>query len=164
MLFAIQFAIGAFCLAWFAFFGKKAERKPPSAGEAINGLLLGLLLGAALVLKHFGLDSYSQGTDKSYFFLRRSCFSCPYLYAFLKKMGFERTHRRIDCVDGTCAFYNMFHKSDFFFSLFDGLSLMGGIAFAFYYYLLGRYANRFDTARWVFISWRQWQLSVRLSL
>ena len=23
MLFAIQFAIGAFCLAWFAFFGKK---------------------------------------------------------------------------------------------------------------------------------------------
>lgn len=58
----------------------------------------------------------------------------------------------------------MFHKSDFFFSLFDGLSLMGGIAFAFYYYLLGRYANRFDTARWVFISWRQWQLSVRLSL
>lgn len=68
MLFAIQFAIGAFCLAWFAFFGKKAERKPPSAGEAINGLLLGLLLGAALVLKHFGLDSYSQGTDKSYFF------------------------------------------------------------------------------------------------
>ena len=26
MLFAIQFAIGAFCLAWFAFFGKKAER------------------------------------------------------------------------------------------------------------------------------------------
>lgn len=87
MLFAIQFAIGAFCLAWFAFFGKKAERKPPSAGEAINGLLLGLLLGAALVLKHFGLDSYSKGRTRVIFFLRRSCFSCPYLYAFLKKDG-----------------------------------------------------------------------------
>ena len=151
MLFAIQFAIGAFCLAWFAFFGKKAERKPPSAGEAINGLLLGLLLGAALVLKHFGLDSYSQGTDKSYFFSSAFVLFVPVLVCvFEKRWALKELIDGLIALTGLALFYNMFHKSDFFFSLFDGLSLMGGIAFAFYYYLLGRYANRFDTARWVF--------------
>lgn len=151
MLFAIQFAIGAFCLAWFAFFGKKAERKPPSAGEAINGLLLGLLLGAALVLKHFGLDSYSQGMDKSYFFSSAFVLFVPVLVCvFEKRWALKELIDGLIALTGLALFYNMFHKSDFFFSLFDGLSLMGGIAFAFYYYLLGRYANRFDTARWVF--------------
>lgn len=126
MLFAIQFAIGAFCLAWFAFFGKKAERKPPSAGEAINGLLLGLLLGAALVLKHFGLDSYSQGTDKSYFFSSAFVLFVPVLVCvFEKRWALKELIDGLIALTGLALFYNMFHKSDFFFSLFDGLSLMG---------------------------------------
>lgn len=98
MLFAIQFAIGAFCLAWFAFFGKKAERKPPSAGEAINGLLLRLLLGAALVLKHFGLDSYSQGTDKSYFFSSAFVLFVPVLVCV-----FEKRWALKELIDGLIA-------------------------------------------------------------
>ena len=139
MLFAIQFAIGAFCLAWFAFFSAKAERKPPSAGEGDKRLAFwDFCWEPPWCLNISVWIRIPKGRTRVYFFSSAFVLSCPYLYAFLKKMGFERTHRRIDCVDGTCAFYNMFHKSDFFFSLFDGLSLMGGIAFAFYYYLFGQ--------------------------
>lgn len=151
MLLAIQFAIGAFCLSGIAFLGHKPGRRPLSGAEALNGMLMGLLLGSAFVLKYFGLDSYSQGTDKSYFFSSVFVLFVPVLICiFEKRFALKYLIDGLIALTGLALFYDLFSMPDFFFSLFDGLSLLGGIAFAFYYFLLGKFAARYDTARWVF--------------
>lgn len=151
MLLSIQFAIGAVCLLLFAFWGKHTERKPFTRAEAINGIILGILLGASFVLKYFGLDSYSQGTNKSYFFSSVYVLFVPVLICiFEKKFALKNIIDGLIALVGLAFFYNIFSTKNFFFSLFDGLSLLGGIIFAFYYYFLGKYAGRFENSRWVF--------------
>lgn len=84
---------------------------------------------------------------------------------FEKRWALKELIDGLIALTGLALFYNMFHKSDFFFSLFDGLSLMGGIAFAFFIIIFWAGTQTGSTPRvGFFISWRQWQLSVRLSL
>lgn len=149
MLLAIQFAVGALCLL-AGFFVKRGKRTAPTGREALSGLLLGLLLGVALVLKYFGLNSYSQGTDKSYFFSSVFVLLVPVVTCiFDKKFYLKNLIDGLIALTGLAIFYNIFRVTTFF-SLFDGLSLAGGIAFAFYFVLLGRNAAKYDTVRYAF--------------